>query len=1460
MSETESQLPSQQTQQPQGTDEQPQVTERPHVIEQPNPQRKLRRFFLRHIPLAIGSILVLLVLLITGVYLLMSSARFETMVRQRLIAELQQATGGRVEIAAFHWKLLQLQAEADGVVIHGREMQSEMPLAQVDRLRARVSLLGLWSPSVRLRELDIAHPVFHLVVYEDGSTNLPKPKRPANQSQRPIDTFFDLKAGHISLEQGYFEFESRASSFDAQNRNAPLNLQADDVSVQLRYLAGSIRVPEAYRIDAGAADLNLTRTVVSDQARQKPKPVHGYFQATLDLTRNSATLQSLRLTARDSAKISHSLNVSGTLQDFTNPRWQAKVFGDLDMRLLDPITGYPFAPEGLAHLDLNASGQGDKFTSEGKIHIDGGAYIGPGASVSGVRVDANVHADNQRLLISSIVARLRQGGQVSGTVDLSPWIAKSVESISQALVTASGKGGRKKRNETPITPGTLPMNGKVKADFKDVSLDTILDIVSVPPFQRLGIGSTIDGQAAATWVNGEDNSVTVATNLNLRPASHLLAGEVAGSGILDATYTQRNGAVDVRTLELHLPASDLSVSGALGAYPISSASALTVDFHTSDLGEFDTVLHSLGVQRNGKSGTAALPVSIGGQADFHGSWAGSIVNPRLSGNLSATQLDLEMPAMAFDTDALSASTRTVHLDSVEATGSYSATRITVEHGVLQRGDAKLAISGVLTAATTIAPTGKASGSARQTGGVPASGVPAFDRNAVLNLRIDAAKINAADLQQFVKQKLPFTGVLDTQLQVDGPLSSPVGSGWVQLDSGSVYGEPVDRVRADGKMAEKVINLSSISIASSAGTISAMGTYDLQSKRFQMDAKSSAIDVAKIDSISRQNWGASGKLTFNVHGTGTFDDPQLQGDATLANLAFGGEPVGALQMNAHTVNHALVYDLTTRLDTATLNLHGETTFKPDYQTQARIEFSQFNIDSILRLAHVKQLSGESALAGTIAIEGPLAHLERLRGEARLQEVEATVAGVHLKSVGEVHATLANERIQLDPLHVTGEDTDLRGQGTLALSGARQLDVAVNGSVNLKLAQTVDPDLTASGNTTFQVEAHGPLKNPSLQGRIDIDNGAVSFGDLPNGLSQLRGRLEFNQDRLEVRTLTAMSGGGPLSVGGYLSYQRGVYADLSVTAKGVRIRYPQGISSLADATLHLQGSQSSMLLSGDVLITRFSVSQDMDFAALASQAKSAQGVVPANSPTNHVRLDVRIHSSPQLNFQNAFAKLAGDVDIRLRGTLATPSLLGRVSVTEGNAIIAGTRYELQRGDVTFTNPVRIEPIIDLSANARVQDYDITLALNGTLDKLSVTYRSDPPMPESDVVALLALGRTGNEQRLYTQQQERALSNPTTDALLGGALNATVSSRVQKLFGAGSVKVDPNYLGSFGNSTSRIIVEEQLGRNVTLTYATDVNTTGRQLLQAEIAVNRHVSLLVARDEAGVFSMVVKATRRYR
>ncbi len=130
--------------------------------------------------------------------------------------------------------------------------------------------------------------------------------------------------------------------------------------------------------------------------------------------------------------------------------------------------------------------------------------------------------------------------------------------------------------------------------------------------------------------------------------------------------------------------------------------------------------------------------------------------------------------------------------------------------------------------------------------------------------------------------------------------------------------------------------------------------------------------------------------------------------------------------------------------------------------------------------MEQFRGASALAGKVTVEGPLAHLEQLHGEARLQSLSVTIAGVALQSEGAAHATLANNRIVLDPLHVTGPETDLRAQGSLSLQGARQLDLAASGSINLKLAETLDRDLTASGTTTFQVEAHGPVQSPNPAG--------------------------------------------------------------------------------------------------------------------------------------------------------------------------------------------------------------------------------------------------------------------------------------------------------------------------------------------------------------------------------------------
>jgi len=240
------------------------------------------------------------------------------------------------------------------------------------------------------------------------------------------------------------------------------------------------------------------------------------------------------------------------------------------MRLLDPVTGYPDAPEGIAHLDLAANGIVPAFHIAGSVHVDGGSYLGAGIHATDVNLDARIDADSGKLLITQIVARLRQGGQVEGTVALEPWLpgARVMPAQVTAPITAPGsEESRAARNVlVRAAVGTIPMNGKVTANFKSVSLDTILDIVCAPECRRLGFDARMNGPATATWSEGDNRTVSVTAALDLSPSAQTPAGEVPASGVIDATYTQRNGSVDLRKLEFHLPASDFEAQGELGAY------------------------------------------------------------------------------------------------------------------------------------------------------------------------------------------------------------------------------------------------------------------------------------------------------------------------------------------------------------------------------------------------------------------------------------------------------------------------------------------------------------------------------------------------------------------------------------------------------------------------------------------------------------------------------------------------------------------------------------------------------------------------------------------------------------------------------------------------------------------------------------------------------------------------------
>jgi len=362
--------------------------------------------------------------------------------------------------------------------------------------------------------------------------------------------------------------------------------------------------------------------------------------------------------------------------------------------------------------------------------------------------------------------------------------------------------------------------------------------------------------------------------------------------------------------------------------------------------------------------------------------------------------------------------------------------------------------------------------------------------------------------------------------------------------------------------------------------------------------------------------------------------------------------------------------------------------------------------------------------------------------------------------------------------------------------------------------------------------------------------------------MNGSLVFNKNRLQIENLVAHSGGGTITLtGGATTYAGQINFDFGVHAADVRLRYPPGVSSTANADLRFYGMRESSTLAGDFTITKLAITPGFDFAAYASSSPESVVVPPATSWLYRIKLDVHVLTTPDLQMQTAIARLSGDADLRVRGTAAKPAVLGRVEVLEGEVNFNGAKYRLERGEVSFSSPVGIRPVLDLQATTRVRDYDITVSVNGDTSKpLGVKYRSDPPLPEADIVALLAVGQTREQSAQLAQTSSTAFSQTASNLILSEALNATVSNRVQKLFGVSKIKIDPQGLSTETNPTRgpQVTIEQQISNMFTLTYSQNVSQASQQIIQGEYYLRKNVSIVGTRDQNGVVSFDVIIRQR--
>ena len=212
-----------------------------------------------------------------------------------------------------------------------------------------------------------------------------------------------------------------------------------------------------------------------------------------------------------------------------------------------------------------------------------------------------------------------------------------------------------------------------------------------------------------------------------------------------------------------------------------------------------------------------------------------------------------------------------------------------------------------------------------------------------------------------------------------------------------------------------------------------------------------------------------------------------------------------------------------------------------------------------------------------------------------------------------------------------------------------------------------------------------------------------------------------------------------------------------------------------------------------------------------------------------------------------------------------LLGTVSISQGEVQVFGTKYTINRGDIRFLNPVKIEPTVDMDLETKLRGVTVNVTLAGPPSNLKMNWSSDPPLQQSEIIALLTTGRdpsagaepdgSGRFRRRFDQL--RGSRHRPGGA---GAQLRSSTAGLQRFFGATRVKIDPTLIGVDNLPQARLTWEQQVSKDVTLTYITNLNRTQEQMIQVQWDLDKSWSAIAVRDPNGLFGIDFQYRKRFK
>jgi translocation and assembly module TamB len=730
------------------------------------------------------------------------------------------------------------------------------------------------------------------------------------------------------------------------------------------------------------------------------------------------------------------------------------------------------------------------------------------------------------------------------------------------------------------------------------------------------------------------------------------------------------------------------------------------------------------------------------------------------------------------------------------------------------------------------------------------------------------------------------------VKLSGTARSPDAD--IALDATQVtaLGEKLERVRANLRYTAQSIAFNSGQADLGMGKLLFNGAYtqqagDPKSGDLHLDVTAQAISAARVAAVRQLEPGAEarvdGKASADFHiDRGVLLLRTIGGQASVRNFTLDKQKIGDVSLTAATSGNELALQAKAQVRDTALEGQGKWRLDGDLPGSGSLKFSRLNVATLHDLITLRGTDAEKAArlpfdgffeggaSFNVALRTPRKFqadlkIDTLQLNAKPQQalrLDVQTQDIQIHNTQPILVSVTADEAKIASAHFTARDTNLEATGVVPFNDTVGANLAIKGTVNLGILQLLNADLLARGTANVNATVRGSLRNPQTSGRLEFANASLYMNDVPNGIDNASGTLLFDRNRATIDKLTAETGGGRVAFHGFLEFGDVLIYRLQAEVRQVRVRYPEDVSSTSDAQLSLNGTSEASTLSGTVTLNRAAIAAGADLARLLAEASKPSPAPP--SPSEYLRgmrFDIRLQSAPLFELETSLTRnVQTEVDLRLRGTPLNPALLGTITVNSGEIQIFGNRYTVNRGDIRFLNPVKIEPTLDLDLETRTKGITVTVTVAGSPQRLAVNYSSDPPLQSNEIIALLAVGRDPTSNQVGGQIATSASSFGSAGSVLGEAVSEQLSNRLQRFFGASRVKIDPTIDATDNLPAARLTLEQQISRDISLTYITNLNRTQEQTVRVQWDFSKQWSAVAVRDSNGLFGIDFLFRKRFK